>query len=93
MVWCSHLFQNFPVCGDSHNQRVWYMIIHTLIDIYLYSHIYKFFGEGYGNSVQYSCLENPVDRGAWWAAVHRVTQSRTPLKQLSKAYIYKFYHF
>ena len=33
--------------------------------------------------VQYSCLENPTDRGAWWAAVHRVTQSRIPLKRLS----------
>ena len=40
-------------------------------------------GEGNGNPLQYSCLENPVDRGAWWAAVHRVTQSRTRLKRLS----------
>ena len=37
-------------------------------------------GEGNGNPLQYSCLENPVDRGAWWAAVHRVIQSRTRLK-------------
>ena len=41
------------------------------------------FGEGNGNPLQYSCLENPVDRAAWWAAVHRVAQSRTQLKQLS----------
>ena len=41
-------------------------------------------GEGHGNPLQYSCLENPVDRGAWWAAVHEVTQSQTQLKQLSK---------
>ena len=41
------------------------------------------FGEGNGNSLQYSCLENPVDRGAWWADVHGVTQSQTRLKQLS----------
>ena len=40
-------------------------------------------GEGNGNLLQYSCLENPVDRGAWWAAVHRVTQSQTRLKRLS----------
>ena len=39
-------------------------------------------GEGNGNPLQYSCLENPVDRGAWGAAVHRVAQSRTRLKQL-----------
>ena len=32
---------------------------------------------------QYSCLENPVDRGAWWAAVHEVAQNRTRLKRLS----------
>ena len=30
-------------------------------------------GGGHGNSLQYSCLENPMDRGAWWATVHRVT--------------------
>ena len=34
-------------------------------------------GEGNGGPFQYSCLENPVDGGAWWAAVHRVAQSRT----------------
>ena len=32
-------------------------------------------GGGPGNPLQYSCLENPTDRGAWWAAVHRVMQS------------------
>ena len=34
-------------------------------------------GEGNGNSLHYSCLENPLDGGAWWAAVHRVAQSQT----------------
>ena len=34
-------------------------------------------GEGHGNPLQCSCLENPVDRGAWWAAVHRVAESDT----------------
>ena len=32
---------------------------------------------GLGNPLQYSCLENPMDRGAWWATVHRVAKSRT----------------
>ena len=41
-------------------------------------------GEGNGNPLQYSCLENPRDREAWWAAVYGVTQSRTRLKWLSK---------
>ena len=39
-------------------------------------------GGGHGNPLQYSCLENPMDRGAWWATVHRVTKSRTQLKRL-----------
>ena len=40
-------------------------------------------GEKHGNPVQYSCLENPMDTGAWWATVHGVTKSWTRLKQLS----------
>ena len=40
-------------------------------------------GEGYGNPLQYSCLESSMDRGVWWATVHGVTKSRTRLKQLS----------
>ena len=42
----------------------------------------RFPGEGNDNSLQCSCLENPKDGGAWWAAVYRVTQSQTRLKQL-----------
>ena len=34
-------------------------------------------GEGNGNPLLYSCLENPMDRGAWWATVHRVSKSQT----------------
>ena len=34
-------------------------------------------GGGHGNPLQYSCLENPIDRGAWWATVQRVAQSWT----------------
>ena len=41
-------------------------------------------GEWNGNPLQYSCLENPLDGGAWWATVHGVTKSRTRLKRLSK---------
>ena len=40
-------------------------------------------GEGNGNPLQCSCLENPRDGGAWWAAVDEVAQSRTRLKRLS----------
>ena len=42
-------------------------------------------GEGNGNPLQCSCLENPRDREAWWAAVYGVTQSRTRLKRLSSS--------
>ena len=42
-------------------------------------------GEGNGNPLQCSCLENPRDGGAWWAAVHGVAQSRTRLKRLSSS--------
>ena len=56
--------------------------VYIICIYYLYTHS-PFIRERYGNALQYSCLENPVDRGAWWAAVHRVTQSWTRLKQLS----------
>ena len=39
--------------------------------------------EGNGNPLQYSCLENPMDGGAWWATVHRVTKSRTGLSDFT----------
>ena len=42
-------------------------------------------GEGNGNPLQCSCLENPRGGGAWWAAVYGVAQSRTRLKQLSSS--------
>ena len=47
---------------------------------YLYIYVY---GEGNGNPLQYSCLEDFVDRRAWWAAVHWVAQNWTQLKRLS----------
>ena len=43
-------------------------------------------GEGHGNLLQYSCLEDPMDRGVWRAIVYRVTKRRTRLKQLSTAH-------
>ena len=48
-------------------------------------------GERNGNPLQYSCLENPRDGGAWWAAVYGVTQSRTRLKRLSSSSSINFY--
>ena len=40
-------------------------------------------GQGHGNPLQYSCLETPLARGAWWATVHGVTKSRTQWKRLN----------
>ena len=45
----------------------------------------SYIGEGNGNPLQCSCLENPRDRGAWWAAVYGVAQSRIQLKWLSSS--------
>ena len=46
-------------------------------------------GEEHGNPLQYSCLENPMDRRAWWATVHRIAKSQTRVKQLSTINIYQ----
>ena len=45
-------------------------------------------GEGNGNALQYSCLENSMDRGAWWAIVHGVAKSQTSLRDFHFHYIY-----
>ena len=46
-------------------------------------------GEGNGNPLQYSCLENPMDGGAWWATVHGVTKSQTQLSGFTHSLIIK----
>ena len=53
-------------------------------------------GEGNGNPIQYSCLENPMDRGVWWATVHGVTRVRhdlvtKPPNQVSKSLKLSYY--
>ena len=49
----------------------------------IFSRISCSLGEGNGNPLQYSCLENPMDGGAWWAAVHGVTKSWTHLSDFT----------
>src|SRR5574340_137191 len=49
----------------------------------------RFLGEGNGNSLQYSCLENPTDRGIWQATVHGVSKSQTPLSVLCLAQVFE----
>ena len=48
-----------------------------------YSIVTHIYGEGNGTPLQYSCLENPTDGGAWWAAVHGVAKSRTQLRDFT----------
>ena len=55
------------------------------LEAYKYSLCSHFDGEGNGSPLQCSCLENPGNSGAWWAAVCGVTQSRTRLKRLSSS--------
>ena len=43
----------------------------------------RLYGEGNGNPLQYSCLENPMDGGAWWATVHGVSKSQTRLSDFT----------
>ena len=50
-----------------------------LVYVYNFDILYLVIGEGDGTSLQYSCLENPMDGGAWWAAVHGVVKSQTQL--------------
>ena len=59
-------------------------VFHICLPAFVICHSVRWMdGEGNGNPLQYSCLENSVDRGAWWAAVHGVAQSQTWLKRLS----------
>ena len=55
----------------------------------IYRHNYNQLGEGIGNPFQYSCWANPMDRGAWWAAVHGVARSRTRLSDFT--FTFHFY--
>ena len=67
--------------------------VHACVHVWVWGHYIKlkseyrwslcFVGEGSGNSLQYSCLENPTDGGAWWAAVHGVSKSWTQLSDFT----------
>ena len=57
-------------------------------DVGLIPGFWKYSGRGHGNSLQYPCLENPMDRGAWWATFHGVTKSWTQLSNSMHAISY-----
>ena len=58
-------------------------------DYILDQHYIKYIGEGDGTPLQYSCLENPLVGGAWWAVVHGVVKSRTRLSDFT--FIFHFH--
>ena len=72
-------------CFWEFSLHMWLSICKMLyaIFIYFYINLLYLFGEGNGNPLQCSCLENPRDGEAWWSAVYGVAESRTRLKQLS----------
>ena len=76
----SHLGQPDHTDGNQNFDYLGTECLYPKHKIYLFMAVQ---GEGNGNPLQCSCLENPVDRGAWWSAVHRAAQSQTRLKQLS----------
>ena len=54
----------------------------------VWSTLANFSGEGNGNPLQYSCLENPMDGGAWWATVHGVAKSQTRLSDFTFTFMH-----
>ena len=68
---------------DSVGEREGGMIWENGIETCIYYHVRNESGEGNGTPLQYSCLENPMDGRAWWAAVHGVAKSRTRLSDFT----------
>ena len=74
--------------GESHGRGAWWAAVHGIAPSQTQVKrlsMYTCIGEGNGNPLQYSCLENPRDGRAWWAAIYGVAQSRTRLKRLSSS--------
>ena len=78
----SHGWRSLVGCspGGQYKSRTWLSDFHFNFSL-------SCIGEGNGNPLQYSCLENPKDGGAWWVAIYEVVQSQTRLKQLSSSII------
>ena len=70
-----------PLCSPVRIFLVWQIYITQNLSFYPF--LGERFGEGNGNPLQYSCLENPVQGGAWWAAVHGVAKSGTRLSDFT----------
>ena len=65
-----------------------YIWMYVCVCVYIYMYTYSTYsGEGHGNPLQCSCLENSMDRAAWWATVHGDTQSQTWLSNTTPCYL------
>ena len=80
------------VCGEW-RLNVFSILMMEFLRFLIRDEVIQYLREGNGNPLQYSCLENPMDGGAWWASGHGVTQSRTRLKQLSSSSIWYLFFF
>ena len=80
-LWCWRRLLRVPWTAKRYNQSILKEISPDYsLDLY---NIFYSVGEGNGNPLQYSCLENPMAGGAWWAAVHGVAKSRTRLSDFT----------
>ena len=80
-----HDFLPYSLMGHNHSFQFSCSVMSDSLRPHELQHTRPPCGEGNGNPLQYSCLENPRDGRAWWAAVYGVTQSWTRLKQLSSS--------
>ena len=96
--WKNHSFDKWTFVGkvmsllfNMLSRLVWKAAVHavtegrTRLSDFTFTFHFHCIGEGNGNPLQGSCLENPRDGGAWWAAVYGVAQSWTQLKRLSSS--------
>ena len=65
------------------NVKYHLLVLTSHFALFFYTLLNYLFGEGNGTPLQYSCLENPMDGGAWWAAVHGVAKSQTQLSDFT----------
>ena len=82
-----HFYFSFNIIKINYLFGYSFKILFCVFNRQILSFFSAFYGvtirEGNGNPLQYSCLENPMDRGAWWAAVHGVAKSRTRLSDFT----------
>ena len=79
---CNSAFSKMPHEWNNIICSIW-GVYNSYLNLQNLGKLDKKCGDGNGTPLQYSCLENPMDRGAWWAAVHGVAKSRTRLSNFT----------